>query len=69
MGKKKWRGPWPRRVVLGTLARGQSGDYSGWYLTTDIKLCRGHGVEYVFRYGSGDQVRSYYSRRWCRTWV
>jgi hypothetical protein len=43
-----------------------SREITGMYFTTDIKLCQRHGLEYVFQCGSGDHVRSYHSRRWCR---
>jgi hypothetical protein len=38
---------------------------TGLSFTAELKLCARHGVEYVFRYGKGDNVRSYYSRRRC----
>jgi hypothetical protein len=46
-----------------------SREISGLCFTTAIKLCARHGVENVFRYGSGDSVRSYSSRRYCATRV
>ncbi|HEY2976192.1 MAG TPA: hypothetical protein VGJ48_27000 [Pyrinomonadaceae bacterium] len=44
-------------------------EISGLYFTTMLTLCARHGVEYIFRYGNGDHVRSYYSQRWCSTRV
>jgi hypothetical protein len=44
-------------------------EITGVRFTTAINLCRRHGVEYIFRYGSGINVRSYCSRRWCPTRV
>ena len=42
-----------------------SREITGLWFTTELKLCARHGVEYVFRYGHGDEVRNYYSRRRC----
>ena len=42
-----------------------SREITGLCFTTELKLCARHGVEYVFRYGNGNNVRSYYSRRRC----
>ena len=44
-------------------------EITGLRFTTEINLCRRHGVEYIFRYGNGVNVRSYCSRRWCPTRV
>ena len=40
-------------------------EITGLRFTTEINLCGRHGVEYIFRYGSDVNVRSYCSRRWC----
>ena len=42
-----------------------SREITGLCFTSDIKLCRRHGVEYNFRYENGDHVRSCYSQPWC----
>jgi hypothetical protein len=31
-----------------------------------MQLCPRHSVDYIFRYGDGESVRSYSSQRWCR---
>lgn len=43
-----------------------SREITGLKFTTMLKPCQRHGVEYVFRYGDNESVRSYASRRWCR---
>ena len=40
-----------------------SREITGLRFTAELKLCSRHGVEYVFRYGNDDNVRSYCSRR------
>ena len=58
-GKLFW-GHWPE----------VSREITGLCFTTVLNLCARHdGIEYVFRYGNRDSLRSYYSRRCCSTRV
>jgi hypothetical protein len=53
-GKLFW-GHWPE----------VSREITGLSFTTALQLCPRHGVDYMFRYGDSDNVRSYSNRRWC----
>jgi hypothetical protein len=53
-GKLFW-GHWPE----------VSREITGLSLKVSIQLCSKHSVDYLFRYGDSDIVRSYSSRRWC----
>ena len=40
-------------------------EITGSSFTVVLSQCARHGIEYVFRQGNDDNVRSYYSRRYC----